>query len=109
LNIRNLWKTNQKQAIDVDFAVFHQANKMINEAIRKALGLTEVQTLYSIEKYGNTAIASIPITLVEHNEKLKNQNSQLLLCGFGVGFSIASCILVIEKSIVLATFVYNEN
>jgi 3-oxoacyl-[acyl-carrier-protein] synthase-3 len=108
-NIRNLFKGFDILATEIDFAVFHQANKMINEAIRKAVGFTEIQTLYSIEKYGNTAIASIPITIVEHSENLKQKDTRLLLCGFGVGFSIASCVLTLEKSIVLATFAFDEN
>jgi 3-oxoacyl-[acyl-carrier-protein] synthase-3 len=109
LNIKNLLEFNQSELSDIDFAIFHQANKLINEAIRKAIGLSENQTLYSIEKYGNTAIASIPLSISSHIDKFKQHDSQVLICGFGVGFSLASCIITLEKSIVLATFVYDEN
>jgi 3-oxoacyl-[acyl-carrier-protein] synthase-3 len=109
LNIKNLLEFNQSELSKIDFAIFHQANKLINEAIRKAIGLSENQTLYSIEKYGNTAIASIPLSISSHIDKFKQHDSQVLLCGFGVGFSLASCIITLEKSIVLATFVYDEN
>lgn len=108
-NIRALLKNYSLTLPEIDFAIFHQANKMINESIRKAVGLSENQTLYSIEKYGNTAIASIPITLVEHKNNFSKQVSKLLLCGFGVGFSIGTCVLTLEKSIVLATFAFNED
>ena len=109
LNIKNLLEFNQSKLSEIDFAVFHQANKLINEAIRKVIGLSENQTLYSIEKYGNSAVASIPLSISAHLDKFKQRDSQVLLCGFGVGFSLASCLITLEKSIVLATFVYDEN
>ena len=108
-NIRSLFKTYNLTIPEIDFSVFHQANKMINEAIRKSIGFTEYQTLYSIEKYGNTAIASIPITLVAHKEKFGQYPVKVLLCGFGVGFSIGTCVLTLDKSIVLSTFAFDEN
>lgn len=108
-NIKALLKNYNLSLPEIDFAIFHQANKMINEAIRKSVGFAENQTLYSIEKYGNTAIASIPITLVEHKNHFSQQATKLLLCGFGVGFSIGTCVLTLEKSIVLATFAFNED
>jgi 3-oxoacyl-[acyl-carrier-protein] synthase-3 len=108
-NIRALFETYDLTIPEIDFAVFHQANKMINEAIRKSIFLSENQTLYSIEKYGNTAIASIPITLAEHKEKFSQNSTKVILCGFGVGFSIGTCVLTLEKSIVLSTFAFDEN
>jgi len=108
-NIKTLLNTFNISIDTIDFAVFHQANKMINEAIRKSIGLNENQVLYSIEKYGNTAIASIPITIVENKKMFLKENNLMLFCGFGVGFSLASCVLNFSNTIVLATFVYDEN
>lgn len=73
---------------DIDYAIFHQANKMMNEKIRKKLGLPENKVPYSLRHFGNTSSASIPLTMVtELRSNLQQQSSRLLLCGFGVGLS----------------------
>ena len=73
---------------DIDYAVFHQANKMMNEKIRKKLSLPENKVPYSLQYFGNTSSASIPLTMVtEMRTDLQQKNNRLLLCGFGVGLS----------------------
>jgi len=73
---------------DVDYAVFHQANMMMNEMIRKKLKLEKEKVPYSLTNFGNTSSASIPITLVtEIADKLRSQPASLVMCGFGVGLS----------------------
>jgi 3-oxoacyl-[acyl-carrier-protein] synthase-3 len=108
-NIKKLLSKFNLELDNIDFVVFHQANKMINEAICRTLKLEEEKVLYSIEKYGNTAIASIPVTIVEHKEQLKSNDNQLLLTGFGVGFSVGTCLLNLPKNCFLYTISYDEN
>lgn len=73
---------------DIDFAVFHQANKMMNEKIRKKLELNIEKVPYSLQKFGNTSSASIPITIVtEIRDAIANGKNKMILCGFGVGLS----------------------
>lgn len=73
---------------DIDYAVFHQANKMMNEKIRKKLSLPENKVPYSLKHFGNTSSASIPLTMVtEMRNELQQKTNRLLLCGFGVGLS----------------------
>lgn len=87
---------------EIDFAVFHQANKMMNEMIRKKLKLEIEKVPYSLDKFGNTSSASIPVTMVtELKNQLQNSTNKLLLCGFGVGLSWGSCYLQTEKLTVL--------
>lgn len=79
---------------EVDFAVFHQANLMMNEMIRKKLKLESEKVPYSLGKFGNTSSASIPITMVtELKSQLEKGENRLLLCGFGVGLSWGTCYL----------------
>jgi 3-oxoacyl-[acyl-carrier-protein] synthase-3 len=86
---------------DVDFAIFHQANMMMNEMIRKKLKLEVEKVPYSLEKFGNTSSASIPITIVtELKDKLKG-NKNLLLCGFGVGLSWGTVYLTTSDLVIL--------
>jgi 3-oxoacyl-[acyl-carrier-protein] synthase-3 len=78
----------------IDFAIFHQANKMMNEMIRKKLKLEAEKVPYSLQHFGNTSSASIPITmLTQLKTQLETKKLKFLLCGFGVGLSWASCIL----------------
>ena len=87
---------------EVDFAVFHQANLMMNEMIRKKLKLETEKVPYSLEKFGNTSSASIPLTMVtELKSQLEKGKNRLLLCGFGVGLSWGTCYLETENMKVL--------
>ena len=73
---------------DADFYVFHQANLMMNKRIDKKLGLPAEKTLYSIDEFGNTSSASIPLTIVTRLPKERlPERLNLLCCGFGVGLS----------------------
>ena len=86
----------------IDFAVFHQANKMMNEMIRKKLKLETEKVPYSLDKYGNTSSASIPVTMVtELKNQLRNGENRLIFCGFGVGLSWGSCYLTTKNLTVL--------
>jgi 3-oxoacyl-[acyl-carrier-protein] synthase-3 len=78
---------------DIDYAVFHQANKMMNEMIRKKLKIETEKVPYSLEKYGNTSSASIPITMITELKYNSKCRANYLFCGFGVGLSWGSCYL----------------
>lgn len=73
----------------VDFYVFHQANKFMLEHLAKKLRLPKEQVLYSLNKFGNTSSASIPLTLVTTLEENRTKVLSLLIAGFGVGYSWA--------------------
>lgn len=85
---------------EVDHVVLHQANKMINDFIRKKTGYSERAALSSLRCFGNTSSASIPLTLAVHGEQLGG-GARLLLSGFGVGLSWASASLVLQPGTVL--------
>jgi 3-oxoacyl-[acyl-carrier-protein] synthase-3 len=73
---------------DIDFWVMHQANRMLNETIRKQLGVPREQVPYSLQAFGNTSSASIPLTIVTQlRSVLAQQRATILNTGFGVGLS----------------------
>ncbi len=85
---------------DVDYFIFHQANRMINETIRKKLGLPEEKVPSTLREFGNTSGASLPVTVtVRLREALASGNQRLLFCGFGVGLSWGGAIVDIENAI----------
>lgn len=72
---------------DYDYFVFHQANRMMNETIRKKLKLEADKVPYSMTHFGNTSSASIPLTVVtELRDKLEG-DKRIIGCAFGVGLS----------------------
>ncbi|TWT07285.1 ketoacyl-ACP synthase III [Planococcus sp. CPCC 101016] len=76
------------QKEDVDFLIPHQANIRIMEASRERLGLPVEKMSKTIQKYGNTSAASIPISLVEDIEEGRiNDDDIIVMVGFGGGLT----------------------
>ncbi len=93
-NIKALLKSTERSLDDIDFLVFHQANLLINNTIRKMLKLDPAKVPYSIKEYGNTSGASVPLTMVSQlREQLMAGKVKLLLSAFGVGLSWGSVLL----------------
>ncbi|WP_339149624.1 MULTISPECIES: beta-ketoacyl-ACP synthase III [unclassified Sutcliffiella] len=73
---------------DVDFLIPHQANIRIMEAARERLGLPLEKMSMTVQKYGNTSAASIPISIVEELENGKIHDDDLVvMVGFGGGLT----------------------
>ena len=73
---------------DVDFLIPHQANIRIMEASRQRLEMPEEKMSKTINKYGNTSSASIPISIVEELEAGKIKDDDLIvMVGFGGGLT----------------------
>lgn len=71
---------------EIDGFCLHQANKMINSNIAKKISVAENKFFKSLEQYGNTSSASIPLSIC-NTPYSGNSSRHLLLCGFGVGLS----------------------
>ena len=93
--------TSHKQAISFRVKFLSFIFFMINFLSTK-IGVND-KTPINIEKFGNTSCASIPLILTEIKSSTKNN----MLVGFGVGMSMGTCIVDLEKT----TFnhgVYND-
>lgn len=86
-SIRQLAKHFGFEYLDYDFFVFHQANRMMNETIRKKLKLDEDKVPYSLTHFGNTSSASVPLTIVTQLNKDIAGKKRIIGCAFGVGLS----------------------
>ena len=81
----------------VDYVLLHQANKMINETIRRKLALAAEKVPSTLYDFGNTSSASIPITMTARiREAVSEGKKRLLMSGFGIGLSWGSCIVETE-------------
>jgi len=79
---------------DIGNFYLHQANRMINDTIRKKLRLEPERFPSTLRDFGNTSSASIPLTITVEAEKRRDfACKKTLLCGFGVGLSWAAAIV----------------
>jgi 3-oxoacyl-[acyl-carrier-protein] synthase-3 len=79
---------------DLDLLVLHQSNLRMIEAMMKSLNLSMEKTVTTVETYGNTAAASIPLTLAKARESGRlRSGSRVMLCGFGGGLSWGAALL----------------
>jgi 3-oxoacyl-[acyl-carrier-protein] synthase-3 len=92
--IRSLLEEQGLEARDLDLLILHQSNLRMIESIIKTLGMTMDQTVTTVEDYGNTAAASIPLTLQRAAETGRlRRGSRVALCGFGGGLSWGAALL----------------
>ncbi len=95
---------------DIDYLILHQANRYIisNIAKRVAFPLDKVPH-DTISRYGNTSSASIPTAINDkYNKSLENQEKRVILSGFGVGLSWASCYTVLCLDYCPEILIYDE-
>ncbi|WP_455635085.1 3-oxoacyl-ACP synthase III family protein [Parabacteroides sp.] len=79
--------------------VFHQANKYMLNFLRKKLEIEQDRFYYCLSKFGNTVSSSIPIALIEAiDDGTIHEGDNVLLAGFGVGYSWAGTVLRFSKS-----------
>jgi 3-oxoacyl-[acyl-carrier-protein] synthase III len=79
---------------DVDFLIPHQANIRIMEASRQRLELPVEKMSKTVNKYGNTSAASIPVSLVEDLEAGRvKENDVVVMVGFGGGLTWGAIIM----------------
>jgi len=79
---------------DIDVFVPHQANARIISAAGERLGIPEDRWIVTIDRYGNTSSASIPLALADALETGRLRPGGLvLLSGFGGGMTWASAVL----------------
>jgi 3-oxoacyl-[acyl-carrier-protein] synthase-3 len=95
MQIKKLLKSSKNKIKSIDYFIFHQANKFLIQTLMKKLKIPENKVIYSIDEFGNTNSASIPITIFKN---LQNKyNIKILISGFGVGYSWASAIIKLNK------------
>ncbi|MES2376891.1 MAG: ketoacyl-ACP synthase III [Bacteroidota bacterium] len=79
---------------DVDFFIFHQANKYMLGYLRDKIKIDPAKFCIDMENTGNTVSSTIPIALKNAylNKKIKTGN-KVMLVGFGVGLSWGATII----------------
>ena len=92
-SIKMLLKETDRTMDDVDYLVFHQANRFMMDFFVKKLKISPDRVPYCISKYGNTSSASVPLTISsELNGRLAGSHT-VVMSAFGAGLSWGAAIL----------------
>lgn len=82
---------------DLDYLIFHQANRFMTDFFVKKLKFEISKVPYCIDRFGNTSSASVPLTIVSELQGLLEDRKQVLLCGFGAGLSWGTAYIVFDR------------
>ncbi len=100
-NIKTTLKHFNRTLDEFHYLLFHQANRLINETLRKMLKVAEEKVPYSLTNYGNTSSASIPLTIVTQlREAISTGNHKLLLSAFGIGLSWGTMLIETQNILI---------
>jgi 3-oxoacyl-[acyl-carrier-protein] synthase-3 len=92
--VNELLAKNSMTLDDLDWIILHSANMRIIEGVAAELNYPMAKMLSSIEYYGNTSSASIPLAwdIAQKAGKIKPGN-KILMLGFGGGLTFAGTIV----------------
>lgn len=86
----------------LDLVALHQANQFMLRYLRKIMKLSAEQTPIALSDVGNTGPSSIPLLLALGHGLDARPLKQSLLCGFGIGLSLAAARLDLSTTRLIA-------
>ena len=92
-SIKQLLLETCKTVDDVDYLVFHQANRFMMDFSVKKLKIAPERVPYSINKYGNTSSASVPLTIASELCGCLDGEHTVVMSAFGAGLSWGAAIM----------------
>lgn len=93
-DVMAILKDNNIPSSAIDHFIPHQANYRIIKAVGDALNMEERQVVLTVEKYGNTSGASIPMAINDIYESGRLQEGDLMLLdAFGGGLTWGSALV----------------
>jgi 3-oxoacyl-[acyl-carrier-protein] synthase-3 len=97
--INEFVEANQMDKDSFDCFAFHQANAFIFKQLIKRAKLPKDKLHITLDRYGNTSVTSIPLTVCDmFGDENNGRDRAIFSCGFGIGLSWG-----------IATFMINEN
>ena len=92
--MKEVLEKNKMEKDDVDYYVFHQANKFMLNTIRKVCVLPKDKFYVNLEQTGNTVSSTVMIGLKQCLEAgTIHEGMKVMVAGFGVGLSWGGTIL----------------
>lgn len=90
-SIRTVLARHTWSLTDVDLVLLHPGSLRVVDLLRRKLDLSEDKAPFEIARIGNTVSSSIPLSLQRHIREPRH--NRIVMSGFGVGFSWATCVL----------------
>ena len=90
-SIRSLLASKNLDVANVDVFLLHPGSRYVLTALTELLKIEPSRVPFTIADYGNTVSSSLPLMLQPYLQAAKPQ--RMVLSGFGVGFSWASCLI----------------
>lgn len=82
------------EAKDIDLLVPHQANIRIIDATARHAGIPQEKVVITVDRYGNTSAASIPMALADAEQRgILIPGKVVLLVAFGAGFTWGAAVI----------------
>lgn len=92
--MKEILERNRLSSSDLNFVIAHQANMRINQMVLDQLGVPMEKTHHTLDRYGNTTMATIPITFDEAVNLGKIKRGDLVaFVAFGAGFTWGANLL----------------
>jgi 3-oxoacyl-[acyl-carrier-protein] synthase-3 len=93
-DVIEILEKNNIESASIKHFIPHQANYRIIKAVGDALGMREDQVVLTVQKYGNTSAASIPMAINDIYESGRLKEGELMLLDtFGGGLTWASALI----------------
>ena len=89
---QEIMSRNNLRADMIKWLVPHQANRRIIESTAERLGIPMDRVMVTIQKYGNTTAATIPLCLWDYESVLKT-GDRIIMAAFGGGFTWSAVYL----------------
>jgi 3-oxoacyl-[acyl-carrier-protein] synthase-3 len=97
-NVAQCLERNGLEQDDIDLWVFHQASRYMLMTLAKRMKLDPDKVAIELDDVGNTTSSTIPIALARSALTMNPAPRNVLICGFGVGLSWASALLIREDA-----------
>ena len=95
--------------LDYDALVLHQANMMIMKQIARKVKMPMEKVPVSLDRFGNTSGASVPLTIVDqYGNENDGKTLSLLASGYGVGLSWGVVSFKIKDTDILPLCISND-
>lgn len=90
---REILERNSLTINDIDLVIPHQPNMRILDEVSKQLELPEGKMIRNVNKFGNMASASLPVTTsIAINEGIVKEGQRVLFIAYGSGATWGACI-----------------
>jgi len=105
-SVKNIVQYLNKDLNDIDYLIFHQANRFMTDFFVKKLKFDTTKVPYCLDRFGNTSSASVPLTIVSELEDKLIDRKQVILCGFGAGLSWGTAYMTFKECRISHLFDY---